>query len=179
MDDLKKIVVYKSKTGFTEKYARWIADDLHCDTVCLEKSSILEMAQYDVVIFGGGIHAGRMNGIKFIKDNLSSLAGKRIIVFATGATPPLPEEVERFRKDNIPWGTDTAFFYFQSGMNYARMHGTDRLLMEALKTVLKVKKNKSDIEQGTLGAIQNSYDYSSRSQIEPLIEYVNAIRVSK
>jgi hypothetical protein len=64
-------------------------------------------------------------------------------------------------------------------MNYIKMHSADKLLMGALKTVLKVKKNKSDIEQGTLDAIQTSYDYSSRSQIDPLTSYVNAIGTPK
>jgi menaquinone-dependent protoporphyrinogen IX oxidase len=172
MDDKRIIVVYKSKTGFTEKYARWIADDLHCDIVCLEKFNIAEMVRYDVIIFGGGIHAGRVNGIKYIKNNMPFLAEKTVIVFATGATAPIPEEIERFRKDNIPDSMNIAFFYFQSGMNYARIHGTDRLLMGALKTVLTVKGNKSDVEKGTLDAIQKSYDYSSQSQIEPLTKYI-------
>ncbi len=177
--DNKKIVVYKSKTGFTEKYARWIADDLGCDAICLEKISISELTQYDVVIFGGGIHAGTINGIKFIKNNLSLFKDKKIIVFATGATPPIQEEIERFRKTNIPVGEDIEFFYFQSGMNYAKMHGTDRVLMGVLKTVLKMKKNKSDIEQGTVDAIQNSYDYSDHIQIDPLINFVNTIKLAE
>ncbi len=176
MNNMKKVVVYKSKTGFTEKYAHWIAENLHCDAVCLERFVISEAAQYDVIIFGGGIHAGRINGIKFIKNNVLLLAKKKIIVFATGATPSISEEVERFRKDNIPDGMDIAFFYFQSGMNYARMGGADKLLMGMLKAVLSVKKSKSDIEQGTINAIENSYDYSSQSQIEPLINFVDTIQ---
>ncbi len=179
MNDAKRIVVYKSKTGFTEKYAHWIADDLHCDAICLEKFSISEIAQYDALIFGGGIHAGKINGINFIKNNLPLLAEKKMIVFATGAIAPIPEEIERFRKDNIPRDMDIAFFYFQSGMNYEKMHSVDKLLMGALKTVLRVKKIKSDVEQGTLDAIQNSYDYSSRDQIEPLIKFANTITVPK
>jgi len=99
----------------------------------------VEMAQYDIVIFGGGMHAGRINGIKFIKNNISFSAKQKIIVFATGATAPIPQEADRFEKNNIPWGMDIKFYYFQSGMNYGRMHGADRLLMGVLKTVLKVK----------------------------------------
>jgi menaquinone-dependent protoporphyrinogen IX oxidase len=175
MTKMKKVVVYKSKTGFTQKYAYWIAEDLHCEVINLEKFSISEADQYDIIIFGGGIHAGRINGIKFIQNNLSLLSNKKLIVFATGATPPIDKEVERFRQNNIPNTIDIAFFYFQSGMNYTRMGGTDKLLMGMLKAVLNAKKNKSDVEQGTIDAIQNSYDYSSQSQIEPLISYINAI----
>lgn len=151
---------------------------MHCDSVSLEKFSKSKMACYDVVIFGGGIHAGRISGIKFIKNNISLLAKKKIIVFATGATAPISEEIERFRKDNVPDGKGITFFYFQSGMNYTKMNRTDRLLMRALKTALKMKKEKTDIEQGTLDAIQNSYDYSSQNQIEPLIKYINEIEFS-
>ena len=28
---MKKIVVYESGTGFTERYAKWIAEELACD----------------------------------------------------------------------------------------------------------------------------------------------------
>lgn len=176
MTDIKKVVVYKSKTGFTEKYAHWIAEDLHCEAIQLENFNISEADQYDVIVYGGGIHAGRINGIKFIQNDILLTANKKLIVFATGATPPINEEVERFRKNNIPNAKDIAFFYFQSGMNYAKMKGADKLLMGILKAVLNSKKSRSDTEQGTIDAIQNSYDYSSQSQIEPLISFINAIR---
>jgi menaquinone-dependent protoporphyrinogen IX oxidase len=166
----KVIVIYKSNTGFTEKYANWIAEELNCHAVSLEKINLSEAAQYETVVFGGGIHAGTVNGIRFIKNNLSSF--KKIIVFATGATAPIPKEIERFRITNIPANANMEFFYFQSGMNYANMRGTDKMLMGLLKTVLKMKKNKSDVEQGTEDAIKNSYDYSDRIQIEPLINFV-------
>lgn len=67
MADIKKIVVYKSRTGFTEKYAHWIAEDLHCDAVSLEKISASQMSRYDVIIFGGGIHAGRSMGYGLLR----------------------------------------------------------------------------------------------------------------
>ena len=176
---MKRLIVYKSKTGFTEKYAHWIAEELHCDAVRLEKIRPSQMSRYDVVIFGGGIHAGIINGIGFVKKNLSAMANKKVIVFATGATPAIPSEIERFKKTNIPGGDGIAFFYFQSGMNYAKMQKRDKLLMGMFKAFLKLKKNKSDVEKGTADAIRNSYDYSHRDAIAPLIHYVNAIEGTK
>lgn len=146
------------------------------DAVPVEKIKAPQLSSYDVVIFGGGIHAGAINGIRFINNNLSSMINTKLVVFATGATPAIPEEIEKFRKANIPPDTDIAFFYFQSGMNYAGMHGSDKLLMGMLKAFLKLKKNKSDVEQGAADAIRHSYDYSDRNQIAPLINYVNAIK---
>ena len=34
---MNRIVVYTSKTGFTEKYAKWIAEELQCEAVSLKK----------------------------------------------------------------------------------------------------------------------------------------------
>ena len=60
----------------------------------------------------------------------------------------------------------------RSGLKYASMSVTDKLLMGGLKTFLKAKKPKTDTEQGTLDSIQSSYDYSNHSQIGPLINYI-------
>jgi menaquinone-dependent protoporphyrinogen IX oxidase len=173
LSESKKIVIYKSNTGFTEKYANWIAEDLHCDVVSLDRITILEIIKYDVIIFGGGIHAGKINGIKFIKDNTTAFENKKVIVFATGATPSIPEEIERFKNINLHENTNISFFYFQSGMNYTNMRYKDKMLMSLLKVFLKFKRDKSDIQQGAADAIKSSYDYSNRSQIEPLISFVN------
>ncbi len=173
----KIIVVYKSKTGFTEKYAKWIAEALHCDIVRFDGFNIEQMACYDIVILGGGIYAGRINGANLIKNNASSFSEKKVIVFAAGASAPIPQEIERYEKHSIPQDMNIEFFYFQSGMNYTRMNGTDKLLMTAFKTILKLKKNKSAVEQGTNDAIQRSYDYSNINQIDPLVNYAKTIEL--
>lgn len=30
---MKILLIYKSKTGFTEKYAKWISDEIDCEVV--------------------------------------------------------------------------------------------------------------------------------------------------
>ena len=37
---MKKIVVYQSGTGFTAKYAGWIAEELDCDAVDFKRLRI-------------------------------------------------------------------------------------------------------------------------------------------
>ena len=54
---MKIIVVYKSKTGFSEQYAKWIQTALNCDIIPLNQLKTLE--GYDLVIYGAGLMAGR------------------------------------------------------------------------------------------------------------------------
>jgi flavodoxin len=58
---MKTLVVYKSKTGYTKKYAEWIAEELSADILEVSKVNINILASYDTVIFGGSLHAVGIN----------------------------------------------------------------------------------------------------------------------
>ena len=53
---MKTIVAYKSKSGYTKKYAQWIAQELNCDIK--ENAELSDIINYDVIIYGGGMYAG-------------------------------------------------------------------------------------------------------------------------
>jgi len=80
-----------------------------------------------------------------------------------------------FEKANIPDEWNIPFFYFQSGMDYSGMRINDKLIMNCLKLVLKVKKDKNSAEQWTMEAISNSYDKSNQAFIKPLIDHVRGL----
>ena len=48
-----EIVIYRTKSGFAEKYARWIADDLECECVPYGSISKEELLKYRRVVIGG------------------------------------------------------------------------------------------------------------------------------
>ena len=173
---MKKIlVVYKSVTGFTKKYAQWIQEELNCDTIELKDVKLTKINNYDIIIFGGGMHANKLNGVKFIKKNLKRLNNKHFIVYATGATPAtVVEEIKKFEHANIP-SDNIPFFYFQSGLNYENMRMIDKVIMNSYKLVLKLIRNKNSVEKGTLEAISTSYDHSQKVFIEPLVHYVRGL----
>ncbi|ABR48288.1 hypothetical protein Amet_2129 [Alkaliphilus metalliredigens QYMF] len=170
------LLVYKSNSGLTKKYAEWIQEELNCTTIELKDAHISEITKYDIIIFGGGMHANKINGIKFIKNNLERFRNNHLIIFATGATPASAvEEVKKFEQANIPCGHSIPFFYFQSGMNYKDMRIIDKIIMNCFNFVLRLKKDKNSVEQGTMEAISNSYDNSNQIVIKPLIHYVRQL----
>jgi flavodoxin len=84
---MKTLVIYKSKTGFVRKYAEWIAEELSADLFPADRIHKSLYRSYDAVIYGGGLYAGGISGIGHIKNNLADLEGKKVIVFASGASP--------------------------------------------------------------------------------------------
>lgn len=65
---MKILLIYKSKTGFTEKYAKWISKEIECDVVNISNIQNVNFKNYDIVIYGSRIQAGRIDGLERIKN---------------------------------------------------------------------------------------------------------------
>ena len=145
---MKIVVIYKSKTGFTKKYAAWLAEELSADIFEFEKVTVGMLTGYDTVIYGGGLYAVSINGIKFILKNLDKLKGKKIIVFATGASPERKETTDEIRNKNftLEQQKHIHFFYMRGGFDYSKLKTFDKILMTLLKWKIKGKKELTEDE---------------------------------
>ncbi len=168
---MKTLVIYKSKTGFTKKYAEWIGEELSCEVVDVNDSGKVSFKDFDLIIYGEFINAGKLSGIKKIKS-LSEEGKCKLVVFATGASPAeLHDYIEdMWRGNNID--DKTPHFYMQAGICYEKMDLFTRLIMKLFAKMMKKKKDKNQTETGKADALQNSFDISSREFIKPLVEYV-------
>ncbi len=63
---MRSIVIYKSQTGFTQKYAEWIAEELKADIFDILQVNVEMLQNYDTIIYGGGLYAGGINCVKLI-----------------------------------------------------------------------------------------------------------------
>lgn len=50
---MRAVVVYASQTGFTRRYAEWIAEELGGEAVPVERADGIDAGSYDAVVFGG------------------------------------------------------------------------------------------------------------------------------
>ncbi len=173
---MKILIIYKSHTGFTEQYAKWIGEALDCDITGYKDCDITKLMYYDVVIYGGRVHAGKIDGLEKIKKLITVAGHTKLVVFATGATPAETSEVietmwrRNFSEEEL---TSIPHFYMQSGLKYEKMGILDRTIMKMMSRMLNKKKGKSEVEAGCQEAISSSYDICSKEYIVPLVEWVN------
>ncbi|MDW7671910.1 MAG: flavodoxin domain-containing protein [Bacillota bacterium] len=171
-------LVYRSKTGFTKKYAEWIGEELKCEIISIEMWQPDEITTDGQLVFGGGLYAGRIQGLKELRRKVPDLMGRRIVVFATGGAPFTSEGAAQIKKDNF---TDQEteripFFYFQSGLNYEKMGLPDKAAMKLYSKMLQLKSRRTTMEEGANQAILTSYDHSSRASISPLIDCIKLMQ---
>lgn len=171
---MESIVIYKSKSGFSKKYAKWIAEEINADIFEASKVNVNMFKKYDNIIYGAGLYAVGINGIKFIKDNLEILKDKRIIIFATGASSWKKEVVEEVLNKNfsIQQQKSLKFFYLRGGFDYNKLTLFNKFLMQLLKMKLKKKTNLTADDKGMLAAYSHPMDFTNKKNISEIITYI-------
>lgn len=165
------VVIYKSVTGFTRQYAQWIGQALDCPVLDFKAASVQAVGESAVMIFGGRLHAGRIDGLKQAKALFAQSKAKRLAVFATGATPSAAQETiaqvwnANFTPEEL---AHIPHFYMQSGLRYEKMSLGDRLMMKVFAAMIAGKKDKSNYEASMGKSLGRSWDSSSREYIAPL-----------
>ncbi len=169
---MKTIVIYNSQTGFTKRYAGWIAEAVGADCLDLSAAKRKSMDAYGAIIFGGWAHAGSISKISWIKDNMDKWADKKLITFCVGASPIENPEIELVLKQNFTESElkKVSIFYCPGGLNYEKMSVLSRLMMRMFTKALKAKKDKTDAEQEMVKMLSTSYDISDRKYIEPILK---------
>lgn len=172
---MKTIVVYKSKYGYTRRYAEWIAEELRCDIK--ENAALGDILGYDAVICGGGCYAGSINGAKLLTKNLAKLSGKRLVLFAVGSSSGAEKELAPFWEKNLTPAQSQAIthFYLRGGFDYGRLGSADRILMNMLRSHLKKIKDPDEETRGLLAAYETPVDFTDKERLKELLEYVRKI----
>lgn len=175
---MKTVVIYKSKTGFTRKYAEWIAEDLSADIFEVTKVDINMLTKYDTIVYGGSLYAVGIIGVKLITKNLDKLKRKKIVVFATGASTSSDEVMSEVLNRNFTPEQQKyiKFFYLRGGLNYNKLNHFDKFLMTLLKWKIK-KKNQSELsddEIGILATYDKVVDFTQKKNIDKIKTYVNS-----
>lgn len=174
------VVVYKSKTGFVKKYAEWIATELDADIFKRSQITLNQLLQYKIIIYGGGLYASGINGVKLITKKNEKFKNHNIIVFASGVSPYREDAMKEVYNANFNKEQQLIkFFYLRGGYNFNSLDKRDKLLMTLLKLKIKLRKKLNIIltpdEKGMLMAYNQPIDFTHKKNIEELITYVNTL----
>lgn len=169
---MRTVVIYNSQTGFTKRYAEWIAEATGADCFALTDAKKKSMDDYDAIVFGGWACAGGISKLSWFKGNIDKWNGKKLIAFCVGGSPiENPEIDEALRKNfsDAEW-EKVNVFYCPGGFNYDKMSAPSKLMMKMFIKALKAKKDKTEEDEIMIKMISSSYDISDRKYIEPILE---------
>lgn len=169
---MKTVIIYNSQTGFTKRYAGWIAEAAGADCLELTAAKKKNLDAYEAIVFGGWACAGSISKLGWLKNNAGKWTGKKLIVFCVGGSPIDNPEIEQFLKRNLrePEFRNVNAFYCPGGFNYEKMSAPSRLMMKMFIKTLQAKKDKTEAEQVMVKMISSSYNISDKKYIEPILQ---------
>lgn len=163
---MKRLVVYQSSTGFTEKYAAWIAEALSCEAKELKRVRAQDVQECDSVIFGGWIMGGMISGL----DKLRKMEPAKLVVFGEGAMADSDEYRDKLKEQNRLG--QNPFFYLEGGLAYEKMRFLPKTMLKMMHKSLAKKSDKTSEEQEMERAMAASFDNADRAKIKPLVACV-------
>ena len=167
MNPYNAVVLYHSKTGFSQRYALWLAESLSCRAVPFQERKTVCLPEFATILLIGGLYAGNMSGLSWLKKQLPGLAGRRTAAVAVGCSPmDWPGQAESMER-LAAGAPQLKVFYCQGGLAYDRMGGVDRAMMAALRAALRRKQEQAAMLEG----ISHSFDGSNRAYLDPVIAW--------
>ena len=165
-------LVYKSKSGFTKRYAEWIARETDCELIPLKRSNAASVSGCDIFIYGSRVHAGRVDGLSKARELFVRSGAKHMIVFATGGMPnSAVDTLEEMWRNNLTADEmkEIPRFYMQAGICYEKLGPIDKAMMKMAASMMAKQADTNPTGQPMASALQGSYDISDRQFIAPLV----------
>ena len=173
---MKTLVIYTSQTGFTKKYAEWIAGKLHADVITsdeFKKRSDDSLKEYGTIIYGGWASMGKIVKADLFYTRARGWKNKRLAVYCVGAAdadePNMIESMKKVVPEDLR--STIVSFYCPGGLNYEKMNLYSKMMMKTYAAMLK--KDESKKELGEL--CSHSFDHSDPFYIEPIVSWANGV----
>ena len=96
---MKTVVIYNSQTGFTKRYAEWIAEESGADCFEFKEAKKKNLDEYDAIVYGGWACAGSISKIGWFKGNINKWTDKKLIAFCVGGSPEDNPDIDVFLKN--------------------------------------------------------------------------------
>ncbi|MFC1538496.1 flavodoxin domain-containing protein [Candidatus Latescibacterota bacterium] len=146
---MNTLILFASRHGCAETCAHKLKEELseRTDILNVKKQSQINLSQYDTVIIGGSIHAGKIQKSirKFCQKNLSILKSKKIGLYIC-----CMEEGEKATQQfNDAFPTEltehaTATGLFGGAFSFEKMNFIERYI---IKKIAKIDKNITKISE--------------------------------
>ena len=174
---MKSIIIYSSQTGFTKRYAEWLAQELEADVITIaeaKKQGNEYFNEADEIVYGGWAMGGKIVDSEWFTQRIPAWKGKKLVLFCVGASPNEIPEVEVALHNAL---TDeerkyARAFYCQGGISYEKMKLPSKLAMKAFAAMVRNKKNATAQEKDMGEMISHSYDISDKKFIMPIVKYL-------
>lgn len=163
-------IVYTSNTGYTEKYAKLLGEQLELPAFSAEQADSLP--EGTEILYLGWLMAGVVKGYKKAAQRFSVAA-----VCGVGMGPAGSQDSDVRKNNAIP--QEVPVFTLQGGFDRTKLHGIYRFMMGVMIKVmgssLRKKENRTPEEDAMLEMVTNGGDFVDVRQLDGVIAWYRQV----
>lgn len=152
---MSKVIVYKSKTGHTERYAKMLSEELDIPCYSYKEAKV---SDNDEVIFLSYIYASKIIGLSKALNKYNIKA-----IIAVGALAYSKDYVNTLKQTN---NINKPFFYLRGGIDYNKLNFFFRKFLPIIgKDIAKDDKE-------LLNLFKNGGDFVTKDNLKDVIKHL-------
>ena len=133
--EIKILVLYRTKYGSTELYAKWIAEEVKADLVKIEDFDTARFDQYSTIIIGSPTYMGKIQIKDFLEKNWDALKTKSVFLFNTGLFPEeSPESKKSFELIPTHIRDHIEYIKLPGKIDKKKLKFTEKMIAKLVKT---------------------------------------------
>ena len=150
-----RVIIYKSKTGHTERYARMLSKELHIPCYSYKDAKV---SKNDEVIFLSYIYASKIMGLSKIlkKYNVK-------VIIAVGALAYSKDYLNTLKNNN---NIKLPLFYLRGGINYSKLNFFFRKFLPV------IGKDLAKDDKELLNLFKNGGTFVTKDNLKEIINYL-------
>lgn len=172
---MNKVIVYGSTYGTTRQYAEELSKRTHIKAFSF-KDSTLQINDYDLIIYLGGLYAGGVLGMAKTLKKIKDISSKQFIIVTVGLSDPTDEVNRKNIRNNIKGQIakevfeKAKIFHLRGGIDYSRLSFVHKTMMGLVyKKAKNLPEEKQSVEDKALIETYNKsvnfLDFSSLDEI--------------
>ena len=148
-----------------------MAEELGTEIQELSSCKSISCGQGDVVIIGAPVHGSELVEAKRIRKLVAQAAdaGARVIVFATGITPPSEHNNELVRSNSNLTDERLSFYYLPGGFDPSRLTQASKTMIFLYRAMMRRQRGRDEELAVLLDRTGRTCDFTDRSLIDPLV----------
>ncbi len=152
---MSRVIIYKSKTGHTERYAKMLSEELDIPCYSYKEAKV---SDNDEVIFLSYIYASKIMGLSKALNKYNIKA-----IIAVGALAYSKDYVNTLKQTN---NIDKPFFYLRGGIDYSKLNFIFRKFLPIIgKDIAKDDKE-------LLNLFKNGGDFVTKDSLKDVINHL-------
>ena len=173
-----KIIIYGSQYGTTRKYADELAKRTNIE--CKSYEDVIDIDQYNTVIYIGGLYAGGVLGMKKTLAKISQCQNKKIIIVTVGLADPMDADNTDNIKSNMKRQLskelyeNAHIFHFRGGIDYSYLNFRHKTMMGLLyKKAVGLPEEKKTAEiKAMIETYNQKVDFVDFESLNQLIDCI-------